>query len=45
MPKPYVVADGIPVLADGKTAAMEEQLESKEAKLIEYKKGNTMLSI
>ena len=38
VPKPYVVADGIPVLADGKTAAMEEQLEAKEAKMIKYKK-------
>ena len=38
VPKPYVVADGVPVLADGKTAAMEEQLESKEAKIIEYEK-------
>src|ERR1700677_2831809 len=37
-PKPYLVADGIPVLADGKTAATEEQLESKEAKMIEYEK-------
>ena len=33
-PKLYVVADGIPVLADGKTAATEEQLEVKEAKMI-----------
>ena len=38
VPKPYVVADGTPILADGKTAAMEEQLEAKEAKMIEYKK-------
>ena len=37
-PKPYVVVDGTPVLADGKTAATEEQLEVKEAKMIEYKK-------
>ena len=37
-PKLYVVADGVPVLADGKTVAMEEQLESKEAKIIEYEK-------
>ena len=38
VPKLYVVADGTPVLADGKTAATEEQLEAKEAKMIEYKK-------
>ena len=37
-PKPYVVADGIPVLADRKTPATDEQIESKEVKLIEYKK-------
>ena len=37
-PKLYVVADGVPVLADGKTMATEEQLESKEAKIIEYEK-------
>ena len=37
-PKPYVVADGIPVLADGKTPATDEQIESKEVKLIEYEK-------
>src|SRR5271170_7400728 len=37
-PKPYIVADGIPVLADGKTAATEEQIESKEAKMMEYEK-------
>ena len=38
VPKLYVVADGTPVLADGKTTAMEEQLEAKEAKMIKYKK-------
>ena len=37
-PKPYVVADRIPVLADGKTPATDEQIESKEVKLIEYEK-------
>ena len=37
-PKPYVVADGTPVLADGKTAATEEQLEVKEGKMIKYEK-------
>ena len=38
VPKLYVVVDGIPVLADGKTPAMDEQIESKEVKLIEYEK-------
>ena len=28
--KPYIIADRIPVLSDGKMAAMEEQLEVKE---------------
>ena len=38
VPKLYVVADGIPVLADRKTLATDEQIESKEVKLIKYKK-------
>ena len=38
VPKLYLIADGIPVLADGKTVAMEEQLELKEAKMIEFEK-------
>ena len=37
-PKLYIVVDGVPVLADGKTMAMEEQIESKETKIIKYKK-------
>ena len=37
-PKPYVIADRIPVLADGKTPATDEQMESKEVKIIEYEK-------
>ena len=37
-PKLYIIADGIPVLADGKTTATEEQIELKEAKMIKYKK-------
>src|ERR1700684_2141399 len=37
-PKPYVVADGIPVLSDGKTPATEEQLETKEVRIIEFEK-------
>ena len=37
-PKLYVIADGIPVLSDGKTQATEEQLETKEARIIEFKK-------
>ena len=37
-PKPYLIADGIPVLEDKKTMATEEQLELKEAKMIEFEK-------
>ena len=37
-PKLYLVTDGIPVLEDKKTAATEEQLELKEAKMIEFEK-------
>ena len=38
VPKPYALVDGVPVLADGKIAATEEQIESRETKIIEYKK-------
>ena len=37
-PKPYVVADKIPVLSDGKTLATKEQLEAKEIRMIEFEK-------
>src|ERR1700684_317074 len=37
-PKPYVIADGIPVLSDGKTPATDEQLETKEIRMIEFEK-------
>ena len=37
-PKLYTLADGVPVLADGKTMAMEEQIETRETKIIEYEK-------
>ena len=37
-PKLYLITDGIPVLEGKKTAAMEEQLESKEAKMIKFEK-------
>jgi hypothetical protein len=37
-PKPYVVADGTPVLADGKTPATDEQVETKESRLAEFEK-------
>ena len=37
-PEPYKIVKGVPVLADGKTEANEEQIEAKEIKLAEYKK-------
>ena len=37
-PVPFVMSDGVPMLADGKTGATEEQLEAKESKIIEFKK-------
>ena len=37
-PKPYILANGIPVLSDGKTPASEEQLETKEIRIAEFEK-------
>ena len=37
-PKPYVVANGTPVLSDGKTPATDEQLETKEIRMADYEK-------
>ena len=37
-PKPYIVADKIPVLSHGKTLATKEQLEAKEIRMIEFEK-------
>ena len=37
-PKPYALLDDVTVIADGKTPAMEEQIEAKEAKIQEFKK-------
>ena len=38
VPIPYIVTNGIPVLSDRKTAATEDQIEAKEAKIIEFEK-------
>ena len=43
--KPYIVADGIPVLSNGKMVATEGQLEAKKTKSLNLRKGNTWLSI
>jgi len=37
-PVPYSVVDGVPVLADQKTPATDEQIEAKESKIIEFEK-------
>ena len=37
-PVPYVLNNGIPMLADGKTPATEGQIEAKESKIIEFEK-------
>ena len=36
MLKPYALLAGVPVIADGKTPAMEEQIESKETKIQKF---------
>ena len=35
------VSNGIPMLSDGKTAAMEDQIEAKETKILEFEKEST----
>ena len=37
-PKPYTLDAGIPVLADGRTPASEEQIEARETKIVDYDK-------
>ena len=37
-PKPYALVNGEPVLADGKTQATEDQIESKETKIADFEK-------
>jgi hypothetical protein len=37
-PKPYALLAGVPVLADGKTPATEDQIESKEDKITNFDK-------
>ena len=37
-PKPYALSSGVPVLADGKTPASEDQIESKESKIADFDK-------
>ena len=35
---PFAVKNGIPMLSDGKTLAMEDQIEAKESKIIDFEK-------
>ena len=37
-PKPYTVGDGVTLLSDGKTPATDEQIETKESRIIEFEK-------
>ena len=38
VPKPYALVAGVPVLADGMAQAMEDQIEAREMKIIDYDK-------
>ena len=38
LPMPFAVNNGIPMLNDGKTPATEDQIESKETKILEFEK-------
>ena len=37
-PAPYTLLNGIPVLSDGKTQATEEQIETKESRIMDFDK-------
>ena len=39
---PFVLSDGVPMLADGKTKATEDQIESKESKILEFEKRENL---
>jgi hypothetical protein len=41
MPVLYAVSNGIQMISDGKTPATEDQIEVKESKIIDFKKGST----
>ena len=38
MPKPYALVTGVPILMDGTMQAMEDQIEAREMKIIDYDK-------
>ena len=37
-PRPYMLLNGVPVIADGKTEATEDQIETKEVRIAEFEK-------
>ena len=37
-PKPYAIVNVIPVLSDGKTRATEEQIETRETRMMDFEK-------
>ena len=37
-PVSFAVTNSIPMLSDGKTAAMEDQIDAKESKIIDFEK-------
>jgi hypothetical protein len=43
-PKPYALLAGVPVLADGKTPATEDQIESKEDKITDFDKTHVSVT-
>jgi hypothetical protein len=44
-PVPYAVSNGIPMLIDGKTPATDDQIESKEVKILEFEKREYLANI
>ena len=38
VPKPYALVAGVPIFADGMAQAMEDQIEAREMKIIDYDK-------
>src|ERR1700678_4354554 len=38
VPVPYVVSQGKPMLSDGKTPATEDQIDTKESRIVDFKK-------
>ena len=45
VPKPYAIVNNIPVLLDGKTPALKEQIEMRETRIIGFKSRNILLNM